>query len=162
MPVPLKPAPFARQLFSAELISDISPDSYRTVLDRFIKVRPHVVFLPPSSQGTIIFPGFCGGAEWGGAAIDPRRGILYVNANEMPWILTMVETGAKNDAPLTSAQQIYNQICAACHGIDRQGDPARAYPTLVNIQQKLKKPEIDRKSTRLNSSHRTISYAVFC
>src|SRR2546425_13376385 len=44
----------------------------------------------------------------------------------------MVETGAKKDAPLTSAQQIYNQICAACHGINRQGDPARAYPTLVN------------------------------
>ena len=55
-----------------------------TVLDRFIKVRPHVVFLPPSSQGTIVFPGFDGGAEWGGAAIDPRRSILYVNANEMP------------------------------------------------------------------------------
>src|SRR5437867_12117866 len=142
MPVPLKPAPFARQLFSAELISDISPDSYRTVLDRFIKVRPHVVFLPPSSQGTIIFPGFDGGAEWGGAAIDPRRGILYVNANEMPWILTRVETGAKNDAPLTSAQEIDDQICAACHGIDRQGDPARAYPTLVNLQQKLKQPDI--------------------
>jgi quinoprotein glucose dehydrogenase len=141
-PLPRKPAPFARQLFSADLISDISPDSYRTVLDRFIKVRPHVVFLPPSSQGTIIFPGFDGGAEWGGAAVDPRRGILYVNANEMPWILTMVETGAKNDAPLTSGQQIYNQICAACHGINRQGDPTRAYPTLVNIQQKLKQPEI--------------------
>jgi len=141
-PVPLKPAPFARQLFSAELISDISPDSYRTVLDRFIKVRPHVAFLPPSSQGTIILPGFDGGAEWGGAAINPRRGILYVNANEMPWILTMVETGTKSDAPLTSSQQIYNQICAACHGINRQGDPARAYPTLVNIQQKLKKPDI--------------------
>jgi quinoprotein glucose dehydrogenase len=141
-PVPQKPAPFARQLFTADLISDISPDSYRTVLEKFIKVRPHVVFLPPSSQGTIILPGFDGGAEWGGAAIDPRRGILYVNANEMPWILTMVETGAKGDAPLTSGQQIYNQICAACHGINRQGDPARAYPTLVNIQQKLKKPEI--------------------
>jgi quinoprotein glucose dehydrogenase len=101
-----------------------------------------VAFLPPSSQGTIIFPGYDGGAEWGGAAIDPRRGILYVNANEMPWILTMVETGAKSDSPLTSGQQIYNQICAACHGINRMGDPARAYPTLVNIQQKLKKPEI--------------------
>jgi quinoprotein glucose dehydrogenase len=141
-PVPLKPAPFARQLFTADLISDISADSYRTVLERFIKVRPHVPFLPPSTQGTIIFPGFDGGAEWGGAAIDPRRGILYVNANEMPWILTMVETRSKGDAPLSSGKQIYNQICAACHGLNRQGDPARAYPTLVNIGQKLKKPEI--------------------
>ncbi len=141
-PQPLKPAPFARQLFSADLITDISRNSWMTVLEKFIKVRPHVPFLPPSAQGTIIFPGFDGGAEWGGAAVDPRRGILYVNANEMPWILTMVETGAKGDAPLTSGRQIYNQICAACHGINREGDPARAYPTLVNIGQKLKRPDI--------------------
>ena len=141
-PVPLKPAPFARQLFSADLITDISRDSYKTVLERFIKIRPHVLFLPPSSQGTIIFPGFDGGAEWGGAAIDPRRGVLFVNGNEMPWILTMVETDAKTDALSTSGRHIYNQICAACHGINRQGDPTRAFPTLVNIGQKLKRPEI--------------------
>jgi quinoprotein glucose dehydrogenase len=141
-PLPLKPAPFARQLFSADLITDLSSASYMTVLDKFIKVRPHVPFLPPSAQGTIILPGFDGGAEWGGAAIDPRGGILYVNGNEMPWILTMVETGARGDVPLTSGRQIYNQICAACHGINREGDPARAYPTLVNIGQKLKSPDI--------------------
>jgi quinoprotein glucose dehydrogenase len=141
-PLPLKPAPFARQLFSADLITDISPESYRAVLERFIKVRPHVPFLPPSTQGTVILPGFDGGAEWGGAAVDPRRAVLYVNANEMPWILTMVETGARGDLPLTSGRQIYSQICAACHGLNRQGDPARAYPTLINIGQKLKRPDI--------------------
>lgn len=141
-PLPVKPAPFARQLFSADQITDISPESHRTVLERFIKVRPHTPFMPPSTQGTIILPGFDGGAEWGGAAVDPRRGILYVNGNEMPWILTMIETKRKGGAQLSSGQQIYNQICAACHGINREGDPARAYPTLVNIGQKLKKPEI--------------------
>src|SRR5439155_15308992 len=45
-------------------------------------------------------------------------------------------------APLTSGSQIYNQMCAACPRINRQRDPARAYPTLVNIGQKLKQPEI--------------------
>ncbi len=141
-PMPLKPAPFARQLFSADQITDLLPGSYRTVVERFVKVRPHVPFLPPSTQGTIIFPGFDGGAEWGGAAVDPRRGILYVNANEMPWILTMVETKPKGEAALSSGQQIYNQICAACHGLQREGDSTRAYPTLVNIGQKLPKPEL--------------------
>ena len=112
------------------------------MLERFVKVRPHTPFMPPSTQGTIILPGFDGGAEWGGAAVDPRQGILYVNANEMPWILTMVETKAQGDVPWSSGQQIYNQICAACHGITREGDPARAYPTLVNIGLKLKQPDI--------------------
>ena len=140
-PIPLKPAPFTRQIFSADQITDISSESRKSVLDRFVKVRPHTPFMPPSREGTIIFPGFDGGAEWGGAAVDPR-GILYVNANEMPWILTMVETKPAGGAPLSSGQQIYGQICATCHGLNRSGDPARAFPSLEKIGQKFKKPDI--------------------
>ena len=76
-PVPSKPAPFSRQLFTYNDITDISPESHRQVLERFAKIRPHTPFLPPSREGTIIFPGFDGGAEWGGAATDPD-GVLYV------------------------------------------------------------------------------------
>ncbi len=140
-PIPTKPVPFARQIFSADQITDISPESHRAALEKFIKLRSHTPFMPPSREGTIIFPGFDGGAEWGGAAVDPR-GILYVNANEMPWILTMVENRSKTDAPLSSGQQIYAQICATCHGINRSGDPARAFPSLEKIGEKLKKPDI--------------------
>jgi quinoprotein glucose dehydrogenase len=140
-PIPLKPAPFARQLFSADEITDISPESRQAVLDKFVTLRPHTPFMPPSREGTIIFPGFDGGAEWGGAAVDPR-GILYVNANEMPWILTMVETKPKDGPTLSSGEQIYGQICAACHGVNRSGDPARAFPSLEKIAEKLKKPDI--------------------
>lgn len=141
-PIPLKPAPFARQVFSADEITDISPKSRQAVLARFVKVRPHLQFMPPSREGTIIFPGFDGGAEWGGAAVDPHAGIFYVNANEMPWILTMVETKAQGGPTPSSGQQIYSQICATCHGINRTGDPARAFPSLENIRQKLKKTDI--------------------
>jgi quinoprotein glucose dehydrogenase len=141
-PFPSKPTPFARQQFSADQINDLSPESYKTILAQFIKIRPHLQFVPPSAEGTIIFPGFDGGAEWGGAAVDPRRGVLYVNGNEMPWILTMVATQASGVQGITSGQQVYSQICAACHGVSRQGDPAKAYPTLQNIEQKLKRADI--------------------
>ena len=140
-PLPLKPEPFARQIFSADQITDVSPESHRAALEKFSKLRPHTPFAPPSREGTIIFPGFDGGAEWGGAAVDPQ-GILYVNANEMPWILTMVENKSKPDATLSSGQQIYGQICATCHGVNRSGDPARAFPSLEKIGEKLKKPDI--------------------
>jgi quinoprotein glucose dehydrogenase len=140
-PIPLKPAPFARQIFSADQITVISPESHKAVLEKFVTLRPHTPFMPPSREGTIIFPGFDGGAEWGGAAVDPR-GILYVNANEMPWILTMVETKPKDGPILSSGEQIYAQICAACHGVNRSGDPARAFPSLEKIAEKLKKPDI--------------------
>jgi quinoprotein glucose dehydrogenase len=141
-PLPAKPEPFSRQVFSEDLVTDISPEAHAAVLEKFRKVKSHQPFTPPSTEGTIIFPGFDGGAEWGGAAVDPRRGILYVNGNEMPWILTMVETKAKEQAPLSNGQQIYNQICAACHGINREGDPARAFPTLMNIEKKMKRPDL--------------------
>jgi quinoprotein glucose dehydrogenase len=141
-PVPLRPEPYARELFTEDLITDLSPKAHASVLERFKKVTPHRLFSPPSTNGTIIFPGFDGGAEWGGASVDPRKGILYVNANEMPWILTMVPTKAKEGSPVSSGQQLYSQICAACHGVNREGDPARAFPTLVAIGKKLKKPEI--------------------
>lgn len=142
-PLPVKPAPFARQTFDYDTITDRTPAAHRAVLERFVKLRPHVPFMPPSREGTLIFPGFDGGAEWGGAAVDPRKGILYVNANEMPWILTMVETQVpEGQVPLSSGQQIFNQICAACHGIDRQGDPTRTIPSLVGVETRLKKADV--------------------
>ncbi len=42
------------------------------MLAEFRKRRSGVLFTPPSLDGTIIFPGVDGGAEWGGAAFDPE------------------------------------------------------------------------------------------
>ncbi len=140
-PVPSKPAPFSRQLFTYNDITDISPESHRQVLERFTKIRPHTPFLPPSREGTIIFPGFDGGAEWGGAATDPD-GVLYVNGNEMPWVMTMVETKSKGGEPLATGEAIFTQICAACHGLDRIGNKAQNVPPLLGVEQRLKKPDV--------------------
>ena len=140
-PVPRLPVPFARQVFTYDQITDLSPGSHRQVLERFSKLRAHVPFAPPSREGTIILPGFDGGAEWGGAAADPE-GILYVNANEMPWVLTMVETKGREGEPLSRGDAIYTQICAACHGVDRRGNPAQNVPSLVDIAQRRKPDEI--------------------
>jgi len=140
-PIPRLPAPFARQVFTYDQITDISPGSHRHVLERFSKLRAHVPFAPPSREGTIILPGFDGGAEWGGAAADPE-GILYVNANEMPWVLTLVETKGREGEPLSRGDAIYTQICAACHGVDRRGNPAQNVPSLVDIAQRRKPDEI--------------------
>lgn len=140
-PLPTKPAPFSRQVFTYNDITDISPESHRQVLERFVKLKPHTPFLPPSREGTIIFPGFDGGAEWGGAAADPD-GVLYVNGNEMAWVLNMVETKKPGGEPLASGEAIFTQICAACHGIDRKGNAAQNVPSLLGVEQKLKKADV--------------------
>ena len=142
-PLPLKPAPFARQLFTYDLITDLSPESHRAVLDRFARIRPHVPFQPPSTQGTIIFPGFDGGGEWGGAATDPD-GVLYVNANEMAWILTMVPTQAGTNGPIATGERLFVQICAACHGLERKGNVAQNVPSLVDIGKRMSHQDIVR------------------
>lgn len=140
-PVPRLPAPFARQVFSHDQITDISPGAHRHVLERFSKLRAHVPFAPPSREGTIILPGFDGGAEWGGAAVDPD-GVLYVNANEMPWVLTMVETQGKRGDAMSRGDALYLQVCAACHGVDRRGNPAQNVPSLVDVASRRTPDEI--------------------
>ena len=135
-PIPTRPAPFSRQLFSHDEITDISPESHRAVLNRFVQVKPHAPYLPPTTEGTIVLPGFDGGAEWGGAAADPD-GILYVNGNEMPWILTMVPTQKEDGEPLSTGEGIYTQICAACHGLDRRGNAAQGVASLVDVKNRL-------------------------
>jgi quinoprotein glucose dehydrogenase len=142
-PLPLKPKPFARQLFTYDQITDISPASHRAVLDRFYHVRPHVLFGPPSTQGTIIFPGFDGGGEWGGAATDPD-GVLYVNGNEMAWILTMVPTEPGPNSPAARGERVFVQICAACHGLERKGNAAQNVPSLVDIGKRMSREDIIR------------------
>ncbi|HVZ65353.1 MAG TPA: PQQ-binding-like beta-propeller repeat protein [Lacunisphaera sp.] len=131
-PLPVKPAPFARQLFTADEITDRTPEAHRAVLERFVRLRAHAQFAPPSREGTIIFPGFDGGGEWGGPAADPA-GILYVNGNEMAWVLSMIETSGG----ATLGQQVYMQNCIGCHGPDRKGNPAANIPALVDLKQRL-------------------------
>jgi quinoprotein glucose dehydrogenase len=88
-PIPAKPPPFVRQAFTERMITDVSPEAHEFVLRRFRQARGRKIYDPPSREGTIVFPGFHGGANWSGASFDPATGRLYVNANEIPWILTM-------------------------------------------------------------------------
>ena len=128
--LPLIPAPFSRQRFDEEDITDISPEATAYVRERFLTARSDGQFVPPSTQGTMIFPGFDGGAEWGGAGVDPAEAILYVNSNEMPWILTMVELDAQAS---NTGSGIYAAYCASCHGADRNGNTDGSYPPLTNL-----------------------------
>ena len=95
-PVPVKPPPFAKLKFDEEDITDISEASHRFVLEKFRKLRGGQPFSPPSLQGTITVPGFHGGATWSGASFDPDTGILYVNSNNVPNIITLKEAKEKN------------------------------------------------------------------
>jgi quinoprotein glucose dehydrogenase len=120
-PFPVKPPPFTRQGLTEDMLTTRTPEAHADVLARFRKYSSGF-FAPPSFEGTIIFPGVDGGAEWGGAAFDPASALLYVNSNEMPWIVKLIPN---NDTSL------YNSKCATCHREDRKGSPSA--PSLEGV-----------------------------
>jgi quinoprotein glucose dehydrogenase len=142
-PVPSKPPVFSREVFGEDDVTDISPESHAYVLDRLKRYRTGRQFIPPSREGTIIFPGFDGGGEWGGAAVDPKTGVLYLNASNMPWVLTMVSGPGKDESRgRASGRQAYARHCIYCHGVDRKGDSLGVYPALLNLNMKLTRDEV--------------------
>src|SRR4051812_17877929 len=137
-PVPTLPKPFTRQTFTEGDLNDLLPDSsYEDIKKRFRSYKSGGLFVPPSAAGTIFFPGLDGGAEWGGPAFDPASGMMYVNSNEMPWAIGMVEVKIgvpKNETYLVAGQRLYKQYCMACHGTNREG--AGNFPTLMGVNKK--------------------------
>jgi len=98
-PMPTKPAPFARQLLTEDMLTNRTPEAHAWALAQFETFRSEGQFVPLSvGKATVVFPGFDGGAEWGGSAADPQ-GILYVNANDIAWTGAL----ADNVAARTSA-----------------------------------------------------------
>ncbi|MDZ7649434.1 MAG: c-type cytochrome [Cytophagales bacterium] len=122
------------------MINTITPEGEAFAKEKFIGLKTGEQFIPPSKEGTIIFPGFDGGAEWGGPSFDPESGTLYVNANEMPWILTMVDVRMKEDAWIGIS--LYRTHCATCHGTNRGGD-GHVFPSLRNLQAKYSKESLN-------------------
>lgn len=141
-PLPQKPPPFSRQVFTEADVSDRTPEVHADILQQLRRLHSEGQFYPPSRLGTVILPGFDGGGEWGGAAHDPRSGILYVNASEMAWILRMFPLSSGAGARSSTATRLYAENCLSCHGIAREGDPLGEFPALINLSEKYTKDQI--------------------
>lgn len=142
-PIPAKPAPFARQSITEADLTDISPPAHAAALRRFRALRPDALFTPPSREGSIVLPGFDGGGEWGGAAVDRETGVLYVNASDVPWIAAMREAPVvpvvTSSAP-RAGRAVYEATCVGCHGEDRRGNDRVA--SLVGVGTRLSVEQI--------------------
>ncbi|GMN09743.1 hypothetical protein MTsPCn9_17860 [Croceitalea sp. MTPC9] len=144
-PLPTKPKPFAKQLLNeADLYAPNQPafvDDFvdkdqninpPTVLDKFKQITSKGQFIPIDTTGVLLYPGADGGAEWGGAALDPTKGIMYVNSNEMAWIVRMKKVGSKTGEKSDFGGSLTQIHCARCHGGELQG--LGAIPELHNVK----------------------------
>ncbi len=85
-PFPTRPAPFSRQGITEDDLIDFTPALREEALEVFRRHRTGPIFTPPSVEGTIMMPGLIGGAGWGGAAIDPESGHMFVKAYDDPFL----------------------------------------------------------------------------
>ena len=88
--------------------------------------RNEGIFTPTShKQNTITIPGELGGSNFGGAAADPRTGVLYVRGANQPSMHILREVEPDGQPEGGSLEQrgrgVYQKLCLACHGVDRTG-----------------------------------------
>ena len=134
-PLPVKPPPLMRHRFTVDDVSNISAEARADGLAKLAEAGSTGLFPTPYTDEAILFPGFDGGFEWGGSAIDPD-GMLYTNINEIPWLLKMEETRNRDGSPVSQNEQTYRALCGTCHGMELAGNVAAGIPGLINVSER--------------------------
>jgi glucose dehydrogenase len=136
-PYPLIPEPFAPQDVTEATLTQRTPEAHAWAVKRLSEIRHDGQFVPLSvGKDTLVSPSFEGGAEWGGPAIDPESGILYVNANAYASLGALA--AHSGDSP---GRSTYLAQCSICHGEYRAGAPPE-FPSLVGINKRLTEDQI--------------------
>ena len=141
-PIPVLPAAFTRQTLSEEDLYPFDSVMNREAREVLAASRYGGPFIPPSVEGTILFPGFDGGAGWGGMAYSPSDRLAFVNANEVPCVLKMNPVAAVAEGH--PGRAAYAIACQACHGSDLGGGGVFRSPALLGVAARLDGPEISR------------------
>ncbi len=137
-PVPLQPVPYARQRLTEDLLTTRTPEAHAWAVEQFKTFISYGQFVPFSvDRQTVVFPGFDGGAEWGGSAVDTKTGVIYVNANDIAWTGGLTENRQGGNLGF----RLYQSQCSICHGGDRKGSPP-TFPSLVDEQKRLSESQI--------------------
>ena len=144
-PFPSKPPAFARQVFTEKDLSPFLEPVEREQLRRQIRsARNNGLFTPPGLEETVEMPGNNGGANFGGAAIDPAKGYLYVVSKDLPSMLklTLAVEPLKTGSPEVRGRALFEANCSLCHGSNREGKPP-AIPSLVDVRSRLSEKQIE-------------------
>ena len=119
-PIPVLPRPLAPLELAPEDAWGLTP------LDRFAcrrqveALRSEGIFTPPSLRGSVAYPGFIGGMEWGGVAFDPVSGLLVTNTNRVATVATLVPAGeVKSDGYDSDAHVSVARQTPAPYGVKR-------------------------------------------
>ncbi len=136
-PFPTQPPPFARQSFTVDDLNPYLDEAERArYRDDVLSARNEGLFTPPGRGKTIQMPGNNGGSNWGGGAVDPESGRLYVVSKDHPAMLELEPDGEQKapapEEPGLRGRYLYDVHCHACHSIEKQ-ENSRALSSLVGV-----------------------------
>jgi quinoprotein glucose dehydrogenase len=136
--------PFVRQTLTTDDINPYLPDSIIAGLKKqMLGYQYGKMFTPQSKTTTVQLPGLDGGSDWGGPSFDPETGMLYVNANEIAWLITIRDNDPappKKENYGEAGLRLYQRHCLSCHGADKKGTGNN--PTLIDVKAKYKNSEV--------------------
>lgn len=90
-PHPTWPAPFEQQGISDDTLIDYTPELRQAAQEIVDQYDHGPLFTPPSLRGAINLPGWGGGGNWTGAAVDPDSGVIYIPSVSSPMVVKLVE-----------------------------------------------------------------------
>ncbi len=134
------PEPFVRQHFNASDLSDINDETHEYVSNLFQQARDFAYMQPPGLEKTVLFPGFYGGANWGGGSFDPESSLYYINATEAPHLIHIEAVEVDKGSAMGLGEFVFRKQCSGCHGLDLQGFYPYA-PALMELAQRLDKAQ---------------------
>jgi len=143
-PFPSRPPPFARQSFTVKDLSPfLEPAEREQLVSQMQGAHNEGLFTPPGLGNTVEMPGNNGGANWGGTAVDPTNGDVYVVSKDLPAMLKLelASTVSQAGSPEEQGRSIFRANCSLCHGANREGNPP-AIPSLVDVGSKLSGDQI--------------------
>ena len=140
-PIPTKPLPFARQNFTEADVNPFitDPADLARIKTWVRSARYEGLYTPPGLSDVIQIPGNNGGANWGSAGADSRRGLVFIMAKDAPTMLRLEAQrprGGFNAPPAVRGAGLYESRCIGCHGVDRKGH-AGVGPAVVDVVQRL-------------------------
>jgi glucose dehydrogenase len=68
----------------------LTPFDQMACRKKFLSLRYEGPMTPPSTQGTLLYPGPAGGMNWGSVAVDEERQLMVVNNMHLPFIVEMI------------------------------------------------------------------------
>jgi len=138
-PFPTAPPPFARQKMTPGDVNPylLTPEERAGWKDRIASMRNEGLFTPPGMTETISLPGARGGSNWGSGAVNPAKGLMYLNTQDWPTVykLSLEDPLGKRTAD-TGAKAVYEARCQTCHGAIG-GRNGSGPPTLAGIGTRL-------------------------